>query len=179
MKESIKEEIDRNKSLMGIISEQDMDIEGLLSDTTLTKNGNSFQIEYDSDAAGDQVFSCFKLWLTKVGEMDCSYAKITNGKWYLDFCIPTGKGNLVKAYLNGNLQFLENLGVNIKPFKEPRGVDVTHDSGGCSWTSDELELIIDPIKMGWDPKEYFNFVRYGEGDLFKSQNDIKLTKQNC
>ena len=183
MKKNIQEDINRNLEIMGVSlikeQEQEEDLVTLLGDTTITRDGDYFQVTYDPPGSGNRVDQCFQLWLVKVGNMDSSYAKIhKNGKWYLDFCIPTGKGTMVKAYLDGDLQWLENLGIDIQPFVEPKGVDVEHDSGGCSWKNDELEIIIDPLEMNWVASEFKEFLN-GERDLDFGNDDIKLKSYKC
>ena len=174
MKKNLKEQIDRGLELMDvwshpfshILKEQSPDLNTLLSDTTITTRGDKMSIEYGGNR------QCFKLWVTKVGTMDVKYAtKKSNGVWDIDFCIPLGKGTVIKlamGLINSSL---------------PRGVTASHKSSGCEKSGfmndqDMLDLRIDPNKMGWDAEEFEQFL-IGNKVLDFNSNDAELKAYSC
>lgn len=171
MKSNLKEQINRSLELMdvSVILENEFSptLDTLLSDTTISTNGSTVSIEYGGNR------QCFKLWVSQgVGVMDVNYAaKKDNGVWDIDFCIPRGYGNVVNAAMGLIERSL------------PDGVTADHVSNGCEkegWMNDEdmLDLIIDPIEMGWDAKEFEEFLQ-GKRTLDFNSDDAKLMGYTC
>ena len=170
MKSNLKEQINRSLELMDvsvILEQEEPTLDTLLGDTTISKKGSKVSIEYGGNR------QCFKLWVSKgVGVMDVKYAaKKDNGVWDIDFCIPSGYGTVVKAAMPLITRSL------------PDGVTASHKSSGCpksGFMNDEdmLDLRIDPIEMGWDAKEFEEFLK-GKRTLDFNSDDAKLKGYTC